>query len=373
MFRKLWQRRRLGLVPAIILVTACGGAPASPAPAASAAAAAVAPPTAVPTTSQGSSASRTSPTVAAVPPAPSAVPVILDGLDLPEAQITPKAAIQAVAAYSFAVTGGTVWIGSPDGLVRIDPDTNTATVVDPEPGATVVARGIYLWRAALHLDRVTRYAGYSGEVRSRVSIPGAYGISPSGPVWVAERFNGKIDRLDESTGRVLQTVVTGRSPDSGPSGILEVGRELWVAQVDDRNFARVDPLTGEILGHVDVGLRPCQQQGVAAGAIWLCQGSDDAEPTPTVRRLDAQTQEMGPAYITSAPVVSALMVNDLVWLPIGRRLIGMDPDSGVAMHALTVDGLHYQENVSLIVRASRSIWVATTAGRVLRFDPTDFH
>jgi hypothetical protein len=51
----------------------------------------------------------------------------------------------------------------------------------------------------------------------------------------------------------------------------------------------------------------------------------------------------------------------------------MDPDSGVAMHALTVDGLHYQENVSLIVRASRSIWVGTTAGRVLRVDPTDFH
>jgi hypothetical protein len=113
---------------------------------------------------------------------------------------------------------------------------------------------------------------------------------------VTERFNGQVDRLDEATGKVLQTVVTGRSGDSGASKILEVGRELWITQVDDRSFARINPLNGDLLGHVDLGLRPCEQQGLAAGAIWLCQVSDGPDVTPTVRRLDPDWGTLGPAY-----------------------------------------------------------------------------
>jgi len=365
MFPKLCQRRRLGLVPAIVLVTACGGAPASAKPDLSAAIA--------PAATRAATGSVPAPTsVVAASPTPSTAPVVLDDVDLSEREIQPTASIAAVAPYSLAQAAGYLWVGSPDGLVRIDPKTDKTTIVDPEPGATIVARGGDIWRAALRLDRVTRYVGSSGEVRARVSIPGAFGLSPSGPIWVVERFNGQVDRLYEATGRVLQTVVTGQGADSGTSAILQVGRELWITQVDDRSFARMNPNNGDVLGHVDVGTRPCQQQGVAAGAVWLCQASDGAELTPTVRRLDPDWGTMGPAYLTSAPVTAALEAGGLVWLPIGGRLIGMEPRTGQATRALTVGGLHYLETLNQIIEAYGSIWIGTSAGRVLRFDPAGF-
>jgi hypothetical protein len=35
-------------------------------------------------------------------------------------------------------------------------------------------------------------------------------------------------------------------------------------------------------------------------------------------------------------------------------------------------GRHFQENLNQIVEGDKSIWVGTSAGRVLRFDPADF-
>src|SRR5262245_5552816 len=129
MFRNFWQRRRVALVPAMILVAACGSSPASPtSPVATATAA-----TAAPAATQHSVVPLIVGSSASAAPAASTTPVAIEALDLPATEIQPTAAIQTVAAYTFAVTGGTLWLGSPDGLVRIDPDTNTAMVVDPEP------------------------------------------------------------------------------------------------------------------------------------------------------------------------------------------------------------------------------------------------
>jgi hypothetical protein len=50
----------------------------------------------------------------------------------------------------------------------------------------------------------------------------------------------------------------------------------------------------------------------------------------------------------------------------------MEPRTGQATRALTVGGLHYLETLNQIIEAYGSIWIGTSAGRVLRFDPAGF-
>jgi hypothetical protein len=111
---------------------------------------------------------------------PSAAPVVLDGLDLPESEIKPTAAIRATTPYSL------VQAEDPSGSAApmVSPDRHEDQQGDARGSRARRGGCRARWRylaTAMRLDRVTRYVGYSGEVRIRASIPGAFSLSPAVP------------------------------------------------------------------------------------------------------------------------------------------------------------------------------------------------
>jgi putative pyrroloquinoline-quinone binding quinoprotein len=297
-------------------------------------------------------------------------PIDLAALTLDTRTITPLAVIDTrVGAYSVISTGRELWVGSPDGLVRIDPDTNTASFIDHDHGAKIVARGANVWRAAYLDDRMTRYDGGSGKVLRRVELPAPLGMSISGPLWVALHNSGEIAQVNESTGAVIRTVKVGTEGASGSGEIIPMNGDIWVVVTDDDSIVQVDARTGKVGKRVDLGRSVCEQAAFAAGAIWLCLPVGDDEP-PLVRRFVPGTASLGPVYRFPSSPGSAIVSGGTTWLPTTGGLVGVDSASGVPGRFLRIDAPDLVARYA--IRAFDSVWVVCPDGRVLRFDVAAF-
>jgi hypothetical protein len=297
-------------------------------------------------------------------------PIDLASLALDERSIEPTAVIETeIGPYSVIQTEGSLWVGSPDGLVRIDPDTNTAGFIDHEHGAKVVGRGVNVWRAAYLDDRLTRYDGRSGKVLKRVTVPAPLGMSASGPLWVALHNSGEIVQVNESTGEVIRRVTVATEGASGTGEVMPIGDDVWVVSSDDQSIVQVDARSGRVGRQVDFGMPVCEQAAFTASAIWACLNTGDDEK-PLVQRLDTRTSTLGPVYRFEGSPASAFTVGDLTWLPTSHGLVGVDAASGVPKRFLriAIDDVVAR----YAIKAFGSIWVVCRDGQVLRFARSDF-
>jgi hypothetical protein len=260
-----------------------------------------------------------------------------------------------------AAAAGAIWLGTTAGLERIDPVAGTVRVVSPVRGAEVVARGDVLWRAAFYLDAVTRWDATTARQVLSVPVPTATGLTDSGPLWASEHHGGVIVRLDERTGRIVQTVKIGTAGVPGAGAILAVGGDLWVVHVSDQDVVEVDPVTGKVLARVALQEDPCEYAGSAAGSVWvsLCDSS-------TVRRLDPATRALGPAVTFPGLPGPASELGGQPWVPVGDELVRMDPATGLAAAAVRVDvsGLSIDE----VLEAFGSVWAIADDGRIVKLD-----
>ena len=127
----------------------------------------------------------------------------------PSAEFSPdgQAAQMIFTAYGandHAIVGGSIFLGSPQGLMRIDPRSNQASIVDHDPGSALWALRDTLWRSAWTTGDVYRYDALSAQrtLEAKVSLPvGIY--ASDNAVWVAEHEAGDVVRLDPQTGSPL--------------------------------------------------------------------------------------------------------------------------------------------------------------------------
>jgi streptogramin lyase len=231
-------------------------------------------------------------------------------------------------------------------------------------GGEVVAPGDALWRSAFVLGTVTRWDAATGRQQLSVAVPTALYMTDTGPLWVSEHHGGVIVRLDERTGRVVQTVRVGRAGLPGAGSILSVGPDLWVAHVTDQNLVEVDPSKGSVVARVPLGVDACERSGLAAGVIWACL-IDDSD-NESVRRLDPATGALGPAVSFPAATGPAAEIAGAPWVPVLDELVRMDPATGRAVSAVSVDvpGL----NIQFALEAFGSVWLLSDDGRVVRLD-----
>ncbi len=120
--------------------------------------------------------------------------------------------------------------------------------------------------AELRIGRVLRIDPRTGRSTARAPLeaPGfalAYG---KGYVWVTQRDEDSIARIDPDTGTVVASAAG-----HGPTGIAVAGDHVLVASTTDHTVVVIDPRTAKPVGRpVPVGLNP-YALAASAGRAWV--------------------------------------------------------------------------------------------------------
>jgi DNA-binding SARP family transcriptional activator/streptogramin lyase len=182
----------------------------------------------------------------------------------------------SASAYAITASTGAVWVASGNSIYKIDPSTKEI-VSSSRWGAginDVAGHAGSIWIATSH-ESVSRMSMQDFRETAHTElgvIPASLAIA-NGSVWVGASAPygsaAALWRLDESTGRVTQTIVFKKAIGYPPTVQVAYGfGAIWVATWDDGSLVRVDPQDGSILAHINIGGHP---SGVAVGKdrVWV--------------------------------------------------------------------------------------------------------
>jgi len=149
---------------------------------------------------------------------------------------------------------------------------------------------------------------------------GADGVAVGeGFVWVADKDDDLVTRINPSTRRKAGTTPVGREPDSIAIG--EGG--VWVTNSSSHSVSRIDPKTSKVVEEVPVGREP---EGIAVGkgAVWVANGG-----AGTVTRIDADGRARRTTAVGPEPVQLALAPSS-VWVTVSGdgTIVQLDPETG---------------------------------------------
>jgi YVTN family beta-propeller protein len=176
--------------------------------------------------------------------------------DLTSREVTDSYALPVPDAFWWMIaTEDAIWghdaIGH-EGMHRFDLSSRTFTDDVAigmghmeRPLAIVAAGGIWIAgtdgetvRLDLETHDVTRFNG-----------DGSQPLFAHGAVWISQRENDSIVRIDPVTMEVTDVIEVGRYPQEP----VAHARAIWVPNAGDGTVSRIDPLTGEVVGTITVG------------------------------------------------------------------------------------------------------------------------
>ena len=161
-----------------------------------------------------------------------------------------------------------IWVAMPDGYVaRLDPGSGRTTAsvdVGNEPSAIAAGAGS-LWVANRADGTVTRIDPAT-LVTTTIPVghsPAAIAVNRAG-AWVVDAGDDKVVHIDLET-----NAVDGRtSVGAAPTAVLSVPTALWVANGGDGTVMRLDPRSGRVRKTVHLGGMP-DALTAAAGKVWV--------------------------------------------------------------------------------------------------------
>jgi streptogramin lyase len=170
---------------------------------------------------------------------------------------------------ALALGGGSVWLYNDDGLHRIDASTGT-TAKPIGPGASSVCDSTKDLAIAFESAWVACKEGHvvridlaTGESTSIPTGAGAHTIAVTqDAVWVTNYEDGTVSRIDPVTDHATSVPGAG----SGV-GITTGGGFVWASTTS--GIAKIDPVTGSILGVVDLGPGEYYELVWDDGIIWV--------------------------------------------------------------------------------------------------------
>lgn len=194
-----------------------------------------------------------------------------------------------------------IWVCGADAFVRVDPGTNEITASVPIKGAQAFYRpafgGGMVWvlgSTAMVGDTVIRIDPAT-EMTTSFPVSGSIGGLAYGfdALWLTMPAEGTVVRLDPATGETLARAMGLVSPRN-----IAIGSDsLWVslhgsgedqAVAGDKQLARIDPATGDVLAEIEVGGAP--QLGVE---VWAGDGEVLVRSTkPWLVRIDPVTNAL---------------------------------------------------------------------------------
>jgi YVTN family beta-propeller protein len=180
------------------------------------------------------------------------------------------------------------------GQVSSDGSITSAVAVGTNPvGLAYGAQS--LWVANRSDSSVWRIDPHSHGVLERVRVgltPQSIAVTPH-DVWVANFGDGTVSRINTTTTTVTQVITVGTQP-----AAIVAGRDgVWVALSGDNAILRIDPVTGRVDEPIGVGDGP---DGIAVDGdtVWVANGRDG-----TVLHIDVNTREQvsSPIRVGSGP------------------------------------------------------------------------
>ena len=238
-----------------------------------------------------------------------------------------------------------IWIVDPDGFVsRIDPDSGRSlgsVDVGNDPSAIATGAGS-VWVTNRADGTVTRIDPTT-LVTTTIPVghgPAAVAVNAAG-AWVANAGDGTLVRIDTETNAVTATTRIG----GAPTAVLATPAALWVAMGRDGTVLRLDPRTGRVEKTIRLGGMP-DALAAADGKVWVAVASAPPPPPASggTARLTLQDDlpSYDPAISVSPQLLYATCANLVTYpdrpAPDGSRIV---PDVAEAVPAPTAGGRTY--------------------------------
>jgi len=210
----------------------------------------------------------------------------------------------------LAVGEGSVWVaqGLVGSVTEIDPSLNavsdTLGGLAPRSNAGAIAVGEGSVWFVSGIGTIVRIAGSEAESGFAGAGPSAVAVG-GGAVWVANRSDNAVVRINPRTISVVKTISVGRDP----RGIAFADGLVWVANDGDDAVTRIDAASGSTTT-IPVGDGP-SAIAVGAGAVWVVN-RDDA----TVSRIDPETNEVVATIALAHRPAGIAVSDDTVWVAI---------------------------------------------------------
>jgi len=99
----------------------------------------------------------------------------------------------------------------------------------------------------------------------------------AGDLWVTNRVDGTVDRLDAATGKVIGTPIR---VGNGPVGVAVGPSAVWVANSGSASVSWIDPTTGVVARTIKLGADP-YRVAVDGNAVWVVGAYDGWKLSPT--------------------------------------------------------------------------------------------
>jgi ABC-type transport system substrate-binding protein/class 3 adenylate cyclase len=265
----------------------------------------------------------------------------LDDQSVTRVDVSSRQAVRTIpiggAPTALAATRTTVWVTSGTGAVsQIDPRYDRVTSTRPRAVAVGFFEGtVSPTLAAFGSIWIVSPDGVVSRIDAdRAQVVGSVGVgnAPSaiaagaGSVWVANRADGTVTRIDAAT-LVPTTIPVGH----GPTAIAVNGAGAWIANAGDNTLVRVDTETNAVAGTTPVGDGPVAVLATPA-ALWVANGRDG-----TVMRLDPRSGKVNKTIRLGGTPDALATAGGLVWAAIAPAPPAPPPAGGVARFTLQND------------------------------------
>lgn len=145
---------------------------------------------------------------------------------------------------------------------------------------------------------------------------------------------------------------TEAAVDGAPASLLHAFGAVWAMGHRSTELRRLDPVTGDVTGEIDVGVLGCGDLIEAAGFIWV----SGCGPTPYLARVNPATNEVQTVRTSGLGVAE---LDGKVWFARSPdetgRIRRADPAALQAAESFAVPGLRGAEGV---VGIGDSVWVS---------------
>jgi YVTN family beta-propeller protein len=175
-----------------------------------------------------------------------------------------------LAPNQLAVGAGSVWALAGYSLLRIDPATNKATLVEADwelvdGGLTVAGGRVWLsGRAYAGVQPIVRVNPATNRKADTVPTDADGALAAGGgSVWHASSVTPSIHRLDPRSGRALAEIPVGVVA----KHLTAADGSLWVGS-DSGRVTRIDMATNQVTGTLQVGGR-APAVAVGLGSVWI--------------------------------------------------------------------------------------------------------
>ena len=147
-------------------------------------------------------------------------------------------------------------------------------------------------------------------------------------MWVADRTDNTVTRIDPESSSVVSTTPVGR----GPTAIALGSGSAWVANTQDDTLSRIDAETGAVTATIEVGARPT---GLAfdddTGSLWIANSLDGS-----VSQIAASSGQVTRTVEVGESLRSIEVEEGLVWVTVQAAPQAAETDPSSGSDALTV-------------------------------------